>query len=250
MHRFDNTVALITGAASGMGRAIATRLASEGATVVGLDVNQEGLGETAQIIADAGGQMSGRVTDIRQVDQCHAAVNETVETHGKLNILGNIAGISWSRHLRDITETDWDTMLDVNLKAMFFMSQAAVPHVIEQKGSIINIASNAGFMGQAYCIPYCASKGGVVNMTRAFAMEFAKEPIRINAIAPGGTDTSMTRNFEMPEDLDFSLMQRYMSFRDMASPDEIAALFAFLASDESPNIHGSIINADSGLTSG
>jgi NAD(P)-dependent dehydrogenase (short-subunit alcohol dehydrogenase family) len=103
-------------------------------------------------------------------------------------------------------------------------------------------------MGQAYLVPYCATKGAIVQITRALAMEFVKEPIRVNAIAPGGTDTPMNVDYQLADDTDFDLMQPSMGFRGFGRPEHIAALFAFVASDEAGNIHGSIINADSGLT--
>ena len=141
-------------------------------------------------------------------------------------------------------------MLGVNVSGVFWCCQAAIPHLLETHGNIVNIASNAGLMGQAYTVAYSATKGAVVNMTRALAMEFIKQPIRINAIAPGGVDTAMTRNYSMPEDLDFSLMQRYIGFRDMADPAELANVIAFVASDEASRIHGAIIPVDGGLTAG
>ena len=114
----------------------------------------------------------------------------------------------------------------------------------------MNIASNAGLMGQAYTVAYCMTKGAIVQMTKALAMEYAKAPLRVNAIAPGGVDTSLSRNFQMPEDLDFELMARYTGFRSMGSPDDIAAMFALVASDEGRSIHGAILSVDRGITAG
>ena len=248
MARFDGKVAFLTGVASGMAKCTAIRLASEGATIFGIDINEGGMAETAAEIEAAGGTITTRRTDISSVEECREAIAACVEERGRLDILGNIAAISWSSHVGDVSEEAWDTMMDINVKSMFFLCQAAIPHLLETEGNIINIASNAGFMGQAYTVPYCTSKGAVVNMTRALAMEFVKTPIRVNAIAPGGTDTPMNANFEMADDVDFSLMKPYMGFRPFGKPEHIAALFAFVASDEAGNIHGSIINADSGLT--
>lgn len=250
-HRYVGKVAAVTGVASGMGRCIALRLASEGATVFGIDINAEGLDEVAAEVADtaaAGGAMHTRVIDIADPVECHAAIAECVAQHGRLDVLGNIAAISWMKHAVDVTTEDWREMFAINVDGTFFMCQAALPHIIASEGSIINIASNAAFMGSAYLVPYCATKGAVVQMTRALATEFVKEPIRINAIAPGGTDTPMNREYQLAENTDFKLLMRSMAFRPLDKPEHVAALFAFLASAEAANIHGAIINADSGMT--
>lgn len=247
-NRFDGAVAAITGAASGMGRCIALRLASEGATVFGMDINADGLDSVAAEVRDAGGAITTRVTDIAEPAECAAAIADCVDDHGGLDILGNVAAISWMRNTADVTYDDWRRLFAINVDGTYFMCQAALPHVLDRHGSIINIASNAAFMGQAYLAPYCATKGAVAQLTKALAMEFVKQPIRINAIAPGGTDTPMNENYELAEGADFDLMKPSIGFRGFGRPEEIAALFAFLASDEAANIHGSIINADSGLT--
>lgn len=248
MNRFNNKTALLTGAASGVGRATALRLASEGADVFGLDVNTDGMAETKAAVEAEGGTMAVRTTDVTVVAECRAAVDDCVAEFGGIDIVGNIAGIASQRHVHQVTEQEWDLMFGVNIKGMFFLIQAALPHVLEREGNIINIASNAGLMGQAYTVPYCATKGAVVNMTKALAMEFVKRPIRINAIAPGGIDTPLVHNFEIQADVDFDLMQPYVGFRPASSAEQIAGLFAFVASDEAANIHGSIISADGGLT--
>ena len=250
-HRYVGKVAAVTGVASGMGRCIALRLASEGATVFGMDINAEGLADVAvevAEVADAGGAMNIRVTDIADPAECHAAIAECVAQHGRLDMLGNIAAISWMKNTADVTTEDWRKMFAINVDGTFFMCQAALPHILASEGNIINIASNAAFMGSAYLVPYCATKGAVVQMTRALATEFVKQPIRINAIAPGGTDTPMNRDYQLAENTDYKLLKRSMAFRPLDKPEHIAALFAFLASDEAANIHGAIINADSGMT--
>ncbi|MEM9465719.1 MAG: SDR family oxidoreductase [Actinomycetota bacterium] len=247
MTRFTDKVAFLTGIASGVGRATARRLADEGATVYGVDVDEAGMAETAALIGDGGG-LTTRTVDVRSVEAIRAAIDDCVSMHGGLDIVGNIAGIARHHHVGDVTEADWDVMNEINLKGPFFIAQAAMPHLIERNGSLINIASNAGLIGQAYTVPYCATKGGVVNLTRALAMEFVKTGVRINAIAPGGIDTPLVHNFELADDIDFSLMQNHIGYRDPSSPEQIAALFAFLASEDATNIHGSILSADGGLT--
>lgn len=248
MNRFTDKAAFLTGVASGVGRATAIRLASEGAAVFGIDIDEAGMDETAEAVAATGATMRSHRVDVGSVEEIRAAVDAAVDELGGIDVVGNIAGIANQRHLADVTETEWDVMNAVNLKGPFFIAQATMPHLLERSGVLINIASNAGLMGQAYTVPYCATKGGIVNMTRALAMEFIKTEVRVNAIAPGGIDTPLVHNFELAPDIDFSIMQNHVGFRPPSTPEQIAAFFAFLASDEAANINGSILSADGGLT--
>ena len=218
MGRFDGKVALITGAASGMGQAVSIRLASEGAAVLAVDVNEEGLAVTASQINDGGGRVETRRCDLSSAAECAEAASMCVEAFGRIDVLGNIAGLSWQDRVEDVTEEDWDRMFAVNVKGMFFLTQAALPHLLESGGNIINIASNAGLQGMAYTAAYCASKGAVVQMTKALAMEMAKTPVRVNAIAPGGVDTPMIRNFKQVDDGDRHLVRRMIAFKPMSQP--------------------------------
>jgi meso-butanediol dehydrogenase / (S,S)-butanediol dehydrogenase / diacetyl reductase len=245
--RFEGRAALITGAGSGIGRATALRLAAEGATVFALDIDEDRLKETADL---GGERIVIRPTDVTVVAECQAAVAEAVERMGRLDLLGNIAGIGGNAHVTDVTEAEYRRMFAVNVDAYFFLAQAAIPHLLENNGVIINIASNAGLMGQAYSVLYTMTKGAVVQMTRSLAMEYIKRPLRVLAIAPGGVDTALVRNFAIPEDVDWDLIGRYTSPRGFAKPEDIAALFCFLASDEASNIHGAIVSSDNGITAG
>jgi meso-butanediol dehydrogenase / (S,S)-butanediol dehydrogenase / diacetyl reductase len=249
-HRFDGKVALVTGAGSGIGRAVTLQLAAEGAQVFAHDLNGDTLGETAKLAADAGGTVATRTGNITGRDECFAAVAAAVDTYGKLDVLGNIAGIARAEHFTDVPEAAYRQMMGVNMDACFFFAQAAIPHLIASEGNVVNIASNAGLMGQAYTVAYCMTKGAIVQFTKALALEYVKDPIRVNAIAPGGTDTTLSQNFQVPEDVDFELMARYTGFRPMGSPDDIAALFALVASDEGRSFHGAILSCDNGITAG
>ncbi len=250
MGRFDGKVALITGAASGMGQATAIRLAAEGADVFAVDVNDAGLADTAAAVAGSPGRIETQHCDLRSVADCRVAAASCVDAFGRIDVLGNIAGLSWQDRVEDITEEIWDRMFGVNVKGVFFLTQAALPHLLASGGNIVNIASNAGLQGLAYTSHYCATKGAVVQLTKALAMELAKTPVRVNAIAPGGVNTPMVQNFKQVEDPDRHFIRRMIAFKPMSEPEHIAALFAFVASDECPGVHGAIISADGGLTTG
>jgi len=244
--RFDGKVALVTGAASGIGRASALRLASEGARVFGHDVNAGVLEETATKVPG----MEIRVGDVSDPAECRATVAACVAAFGRLDVLGNVAGIARGEYVTDVTVEGYRKMMGVNVDGPFFMAQAAIPHLLESAGVIVNIASNAGLMGQAYTVVYCMTKGAVVQLTRALAMELMKTPVRVNAIAPAGTHTNLVDTYTMPSDIDFELMGRYMGMRGMNTAEEVANVFAFLASDEASSIHGAVVSADRGVTAG
>jgi len=248
--RFAGKVALITGAASGIGRAVTLRLVDEGASVFAHDRNAEGLEETAGLAGNHPGDVRTRAGDISSRDECVATVAACIDAFGRLDVLGNVAGIARAEHFTDVTEANYRTMMGVNVDGYFFLTQAALGHLLESGGNIVNIASSAGLMGGAYTVVYCMSKGAVVQLTRALAMEYAKTSLRVNAIAPGGIMTNLTTGFHIPADVDFELMGRYSGLRGMGEPDDIAALFAFVASDDGRNIHGAVLSSDRGLTAG
>ncbi len=245
MNRFAGKIALITGAASGVGRATARQMVEEGANVFGVDINEEGLEAVA---VELGDKFIPDVVDIRDRKSCHSTVETCVERFGGLDIVANVAGVVRSHHATDVDEESWRLIMGVNLDGMFWVTQAAIPHLKKSAGNIVNVASNAGFMGQAYTVPYCAAKGAVINMTRALAMEYIKSDIRINAIAPGGMKTAMTENWSVPDDIDFELMKTYTGFRGMAEPETAAQAICWLASNEAARCTGSILSVDGGLT--
>lgn len=248
--RFAGKVAFVTGAASGIGKATVLRLAAEGATVFAHDVDAGGLESTRREAEALGAAVATRTGDLSSPAECQEAVASCVAAFGRLDVLGNVAGLSWGAHFTEIDESDYRRMMAVNTDACFFLAQAAVPHLLETAGNIVNIASNTGITGAAYLAPYCMSKAAVIALTRALAMEYIKSPLRVNAIAPGGVATALTAGFRLPPDADGTLVARYMTPRPMADPAEVAALFAFVASDEARSIHGAILTIDNGLTAG
>jgi NAD(P)-dependent dehydrogenase (short-subunit alcohol dehydrogenase family) len=250
MRRFDGKVALVTGAASGIGRATALRLGGEGARLYALDIQQGPLDAVAGELKQAGAQVQTRACDVADRGQCFAAVQAAVDAFGRLDVLCNIAGIVRFSHAHETSEEEWNRVLAVNLSGPFFLSQAAIPHLLRTRGNIVNVASNAGLMGQAYTAAYCASKGGLVNLTRALAMEYMRAPIRINAVAPAGTQTNLVQQVHFQEDFDRELMARYFGMRGMSQPEEIAGAIAYLASDEARSVHGAIWSIDNGVVAG
>lgn len=247
MRRFENKVALITGAASGIGRASAIRLAQEGARVMLADIDMAGMDETAKIIASPD-QTASVLLDVTSLQQCRDAVKAVIDQWAQLDVLCNIAGIAMAKHFQDLTENDWTKMISINLNSVFFLSQAAIPYLIESKGNIVNMASTAALVGQIYNAPYCASKGAVVMLTKSMAVEFADRGVRVNAICPGAVKTALAKKFVMPEEPNLDMFSRMLPLLDMAEADEIGASIAYLASHEARYITGTTLAIDGGQT--
>jgi 3-oxoacyl-[acyl-carrier protein] reductase len=248
-------VALITGAGNGIGRATAVRFASEGAKLVITDLDEAGLAETRQRIESEGGEIAAVVGNVSSHDDAQKMVDTAVATYGTLHILINNAGITRDGlttrvkdgQLQFMPEDNWDSVLNVNLKGTWLCSQlAAVPMMKNNYGRIVNTASIAalGNIGQAN---YSASKAGVIGLTKTLALEWARYGIAVNCIAPGGVKTRMTET--IPEKVMAGLLDG-IPFKRFAEPEEIAAVHAWLASNEASYITGQVIFVDGGVTAG
>ena len=247
MERFADKVVLITGGASGIGRASAERFAEEGARVACTDVNVEGLAETVAQIEKLGGQALAIESDAADAGSARAAVATCVEKLGKPNILCNVAGVGGFARTEDLTLERWEFILGVNLSGTFFMSQACIPYLLECQGNIVNVASLAGLIGQAYSAAYCASKWGVVGLTKALAVEYVKQGLRVNCVCPGGVATPILGNFVPPENADQELVGRLALMRGLIKPEEIAETIAYLASDAARSVTGVALPIDKGV---
>ena len=244
--RYAGKTVLVTGAASGIGRAAAERLAAEGARVLCADLNEVAVKEAADAIQKAGGDATAGTCDVSDPEACRSIVADAVAAFGHLDVLCNVAGVGLHEHATRIAVEQWNRVIAVNLSGTFFTCQAAIPHLLETQGNIVNTASSAGIMGVAYTSAYAASKGGVVMLTKELAVEYGRRGLRVNCICPGGVDTPLARGFVPPEDADQHLLQRMQLVPRLAEPSEIAAAFAYLASDEARYVNGAAFSIDGG----
>ena len=244
--RFVGKRAIVTGTASGIGRAVAQRLAAEGAHVACVDLQDPAV--TVTSISNGGGKAFGLTCDVSNSEAAKAMVESAAALLGGVDVLCNIAGIGkfWNSHEWD--PAHFDKIIGVNLAGTYYCAAAALPYLLESKGNIVNTASTAGVMGQPWSAAYCASKGGVVMLTKALATEYQARGVRINAVAPGGTDTNIINSFAPPSDPNYELMKKMVSPMGYSSPDTMAGLFAFIASDEASYMTGSVVAMDGGIT--
>ena len=249
MKKLDNKVALVTGAASGIGRATALRFAKEGARVLLADIDESGLADAVANIEQSGGQATAQVFDACSEADCCAIVKTAVDTWGKLDVVANIAGIAGFWRLEEINADAWSRSIAINLTAPMVISREALPQLIETQGNIVNMASTAGLGGQAYNSMYAATKHGLVGMTKSLALELADKNVRVNAICPGAVKTALNQKLRWTNDMDDKLIQRLSPVLDhMADPDEIAVLATYLASDDARFVTGADMAIDGGQT--
>jgi NAD(P)-dependent dehydrogenase (short-subunit alcohol dehydrogenase family) len=236
VHRFQEKVALVSGAGGAIGGAVVARLVDEGAQVVACDVDVSALAD-------------GVACDVRDAASCQEAVAVARERHGRLDVLVNVAGIVVGNRIEDTTPDEWRRVIDVNLTGTFLLSQAAVPALRETRGAIVNMASAAGIQGTPYNAPYCASKGGVIMLTKSMALELAADGVRVNAVCPASVDTPFLHGFQLPADADLQLLTRSVSpLGGLITPAEVAAAVAYLGSDDAASVSGTTLVIDGGAS--
>jgi NAD(P)-dependent dehydrogenase (short-subunit alcohol dehydrogenase family) len=248
--RLKQKVCIITGAQSGIGLATARLCAAEGATVVLADV-KDASAPTNELVR-AGARACFVQTDVSSAPQVDALLEQTLSAYGRLDVLVNNAGVELPKRITDTTEAEWDRLMNVNLKGVFLCSRAAIPVMRQQGGGVIvNVGSELGVVGGSEIAAYCASKGGVVQLTKAMAVDHAADGIRVNCVCPGPVATPLLEatihGSTNPEEerlriLDKTLMKR------LGQPKEIASAILFLASDDSSYVTGSVLLVDGGVT--
>ena len=243
--RLKNKVALITGGARGIGQAIAMTFAKEGADIVIADVNLEIAQKTASEIEALGRKALALEMDVTNYEKVEEGINKILDKMGKVDILVNNAGITKDNLLMRMSQTDWDAVINVNLKGTFNCIRAVSrPMVKQRSGRIISIASIIGLMGNPGQANYAASKAGIIALTKTVAKELASRNINANAVAPGFIQTEMTA--KLPEDLKKKMLEA-IPLAKLGSPNDVANLCLFLASDESSYITGQVITVDGGM---
>jgi len=255
--KLKDKVALVTGAGAGIGQAIALRFAQEGASVMVADCNRspDASGEaTVKMIKDAGGEASFVFADVSKAADTEKMVKATIETYGKLDILVNNAGIWMCKPMTEVTEEEWDTLMSINMKGVFLGSKYAIPEMVNQGGGvIINMSSVAGYVGAPLTTTYCASKGGVLLLTRAMAAELRPLNIRVNALNPGIIDDGMGQRL-LKDFESFALAfgvsdvtERLIAPQGrLGTPEDVANAALFLASDAASYVTGHVLVVDGG----
>ena len=248
MNRMNGKVCIVTGAGRGIGKGIARRLIREGGKVLICDINAELLDETvAELAID--GEIAGSVTDVGNREQVQAMVDGVVARWGRIDVMVNNAGIARANAFLDITDSDWDRIMNTNLRGTFLCSQFAARQMVAHgtAGSIVNIASTNGTRGQATLADYGASKAGIINLTQTCALELGSYGIRVNAVCPGTIWSEMSAGTGWDDEI-WNEIRSATAIGRFGTPDDIAAAVAYVASDEAGFVTGSFMVVDGGLT--
>lgn len=244
--RLAGKVAIITGAGRGIGQATALKFVSEGARVVVCDLTPEWIQDTVEKVAAIGGEAMGYTADVRKIADLRAMVDATVKRWGRVDVLVNNAGIVSDGQLKNMTEEQFDNVIEINLKGVYNCTRAVVDQMLQQQsGVILNASSIVGLYGNFGQTNYAASKFGVIGMVKTWAKELGRKGIRANAVCPGFIETAIIQS--VPERVIRALEERVPMGR-LGKPEEIANTFAFLASDEASYINGAVIEVSGGLT--
>lgn len=241
----ENKTALVTGAARGIGQAIAKKLAAEGADMILCDLKAEWLDETASAVKELGRKVLCVSADVSKSDEVTAAVKQAIDEFGKIDILVNNAGITKDTLMMRMSEEDWDAVIAINLKGTFLLTKAVSRFMMKQRsGAIVNIASIIGLIGNAGQCNYAASKAGVIALTKSTAKELAARNIRVNAIAPGFIESKMTE--VLPEEVSNKMLEA-IPMKRFGKPEDIAKVAVFLASENSGYITGQTLTVSGGM---
>ncbi|GHD26313.1 SDR family NAD(P)-dependent oxidoreductase [Parahalioglobus pacificus] len=249
MKRFQDKSVMVTGAGSGIGKAAALRIASEGGRVFCVDLNQEALEATVAEITASGGDAQWHLCNVADVQQVEDTVAACVKAYDGLYALVNMAGILRFDDTERLKLEDWDKIIAVNLTGTMLLCRAVLPHLVESSGSIVNAASTAALSGLPSGAAYSASKGGVLAMTRSIAIEYGKRGVRANCVCPGDINTGMTTGIDYPDNMDFDLIPRIMSLTGVKGPETVAGVIAMLACEDGIHITGEDIRVDGGTLS-
>lgn len=237
--------AIVTGGASGLGRETSHYLVREGARVVVADVNGDNIKKVVKELSDLGGQAEGVEMDVRRYEDNERMAKTAIDKFGRIDVLLAGAGIADGRFFLDTQPSDWDRMIDINIKGVLNSNRAVAPYMVEQKkGSIINIASEAGKVGEKRMVVYSATKGAVIGFTKALSVELGRFNIRVNAVCPGVTMTPMTAGYT-PEQLERS--SKFYPMGRLGQPADIASMITFLASDQTTWVTGQAISVSGGF---
>ena len=250
--RVSGKVCIVTGAGSGIGRASALRLGAEGGQVLCTDVNADSALDTAEEIGRAGGTACARTVDVADSRAVDAMIADAVATFGQLDVLVNNAGVNLPGVLHEVSDEIIDRTLNVNVKGQIYGCRAAIPHMLDRGGSIINISSVNGIVSEPFLAVYSASKGASVMLTKGVALDYAKRGIRCNVVCPGWVDTPINyAHAEMMGGLQkvYDSIDSFQPIGRPGQPSEIANVVLFLASDESSLMTGSVVVVDGGMTS-